>query len=247
VTVDISSKEKLLQVRDLKRDVLKVKSRGFHYSVTRNKEEIKQFIKDYCIPYVTKRHPIDNQFWLPSLLRDVAVDPLPDTWLLLKVGLNQDWVSGELLLFSENTWTLAHLGVKNADEKYVKLGGLHAVYWFSIEYIRDLGYKEVSFGLTRPFLDGVLLYKKKYKPRLDRVDRWGVNLFPLTQDPTSERILVQEPFVCLHKGALKTTVIVSDSLDRNLERERLSRLYAFNGASELEMVPLSKVFETRAK
>jgi len=246
LTVDISSKEELLQVASLKNDVQKIKGRGFHYSVTRSKEEIKEFIKDYCIPYVTKRHPID-QFWLPSLLRAVAVDPLPDTWLLLKVGLDQDWVSGALLT-SGNTWTMAHLGVKNADEKYVKLGALHAVYWFSIEYIRGLGYKEVSFGVNRPFLrDGVLQYKKKYKPRLDRFSRWGVNVVPLTRDPTSERILVQEPFVCLHKGALKTTVIVSDSLDENLERERLSHMYALNGISELEIVPLSKVFETRAK
>jgi len=78
LTVDISSKEKLLQVGSLKNDVQQSKGRGFHYSVTRNKEEIKQFIKDYCVPYVTKRHPID-QVWLEPVLRAVAVDPLPDT------------------------------------------------------------------------------------------------------------------------------------------------------------------------
>jgi len=146
---------------------------------------------------------------------------------------------------------MAHLGVKNAYEKYVKLGALRAAYWFSIEYLRDLGYKEVGFGVTRPFLrDGVLQYKKKYKPRLylsPSLFRWGVNVVPLTRDPTSERILVQEPFVCLHKGAPKITVIVSDSLDRNLEGENLSHLYAFNGVSELEIVKLSEVFETRAE
>lgn len=252
LTVDISSKEKLLQVQSLKSDVRKVKGRGFRYSVTRNKEEIKQFINDYCIPYATRRHPIDNQFWLPSLLRYVAVDPLPRDWLLLKVyvhhSYSNDWVSG-CLLFGGNPWTMAHLGVKNADENYVKLGALHAAYWFSIEYIRGLGYKEVSLGVSRPFLrDGVLQYKKKYKPRLDlspSLWRMGVILFPLKRDPTSERILVQEPFVCLHKGAPKMTVIVSDSPDTNLES--LSRLYAFNGLSELEIVPLSKMFETRAK
>jgi hypothetical protein len=245
--VDISSKEKLLQVRSLKNDVLQVKSRGFHYSVTGDKGEIKQFIKDDCIPYVTKKHPIDN-FWLPALLRAEAVDSLSRDWLLVKVytshfGSN-DWVSSMLLWRN----VLGHVGVKNADEKHVKLGALRAAYWFSVEYLRGLGYKEADFGVTRPFLrDGVLQYKKKYKPRLDRYFYWGVNLFPLTRDPTSERILVQEPFIRLDKGALKITVIVSDSLDRNLERENLSRLYAFNGVSELEMIPLSKVFETRAK
>ncbi|MGO8754163.1 MAG: GNAT family N-acetyltransferase [Gallionellaceae bacterium] len=198
VTADVSDMTRLLSRDSLRSDVRRIKNRGFQFSISRKKQDLETFIRDYHDPYVRKVHGFDAiEMDFQRLLASCSSDELPEPWVLLKVELEGEWVAG-MLLVSEPGWAaLMELGVRDADPALVKGGALQAVYWLSIEYLRSQGHKRVSFMHARPFLrNGVLQFKLKYSPSLEvaRPDDGFLLLFDQENDEARE-VLLREPFL----------------------------------------------------
>jgi len=201
-TADVSDIQKLLRSESLRSDVRRTKNHGFTFSISRNKQELKTFVRDFHDPYVRKIHGFDAiEMDFQRLIASCSGDEIPEPWQLLKVNLDGEWVAGMLLL-SETGWAaLMELGVKNADLALVKRGALQAAYWLSIEYLRGQGHTRVSFMHARPFLrSGVLQYKLKYGPTLEiaRPDDGYLLLFEQGNVAARETLL-RESFL-VYKG-----------------------------------------------
>jgi hypothetical protein len=201
-TADVSDITRLLRRDSLRSDVRRTRNHGFQFSVSRKKQELETFIREYHDPYVRKVHRFDAiEMDFQRLLKSCLNDEIPDPWELLKVNLEGEWVAGMLLVSRPDWAALMELGVKDANPAFVKRGALQAVYWLSIEYLRSQGHKRVSFMHARPFLrSGVLQFKLKYCPILEiaRPDDGYLLLFD-QENEVAREILLRESFL-VYKG-----------------------------------------------
>lgn len=213
-TVDVTDRTRLLRSRDLRDDVRRISNRGFQFSISRKKQDLDTFIREYHDPYVTKVHGFDAiGMDFQRLLASCSNDEIPEPWVLLKVELEGEWVAGDLLVSEAGRAALMETGVKYADPALVKRGALQAAYWLSLEYLRSQGHKRVSLMFARPFLrNGVLQYKLKFSPSLAAarpVDGFLL-LFDQENDAARE-VLLQEPFLVFKGDGLRAVWFSLDS------------------------------------
>lgn len=205
VITDVSDITALLRSDSLRSDVRRVRNRGFQFSISRERQDLDTFIREYHDPYVNKVHRFDAiGMDFKRLLATCSNDEIPEPWVLLKVNIEGEWVAGMLLVSAPHRAALMELGVKDANPAFVKGGALQAVYWLSIEYLRSLGHKRVSLMHARPFLrNGVLQYKLKYSPSLTvaRPDDGFLLLYDKENDAARE-ILLREHFLVFKRDGL---------------------------------------------
>ncbi len=213
-TVDVSDMTRLLRRDSLRSDVRRTRNRGFQFSISRKKQDLETFMREYHHPYVRKAHGFDAiEMDFQRLLASCSNDEIPDPWVLLKVNLEGQWVAGMLLVSRPDWAALMELGVRDADLALVNLGALQAVYWLSIEYLRSQGHKRVSFMHARPFLrNGVLQYKLKYSPSLEvaRPADGFLLLFDQENDAARE-VLLRESFLVFKGDSLRVVWFALDS------------------------------------
>lgn len=213
-TVDITDRKRLLRNHDLRNDVRKIRKRGFEFSISRKRQDLDTFIRNYHDPYVKKVHGFDAiAMNFQRLLASCSNDEIPEPWVLLMVELNGKWVAGGLLVSGPNRAALMELGVKDGNLSLVKDGVLLAEYWLSLEYLHDQGHKRVSLMHTRPFLrNGVLQYKLKFHPSLTvaRPNDGFLLLFNHENDAARE-VLLREPFLVFNGDGLRAVWFSLDS------------------------------------
>jgi hypothetical protein len=239
-TADVSDTARLLGRDSLRSDVRRIRNRGFQFSISRKRQELDTFIREYHDPYVKKAHGFDAiEMDFKRLLATCSNDEIPEPWVLLKVELDGEWVAGMLLVSAPRRAALMELGVKDANPLFVKGGALQAVYWLSIEYLRSLGHKRVSFMHARPFLrNGVLQYKLKYSPSLAvaRPDDGFLLLFNQENDAARE-ILLRESFLAFSGDGLRAVWFSLDSASPDPSRIPIDRL-AIAGITDVQLVVL---------
>ncbi len=214
VVVDVTDRTRLLRSHSLQDDVRRIHKRGFKYSISRKKQDLVTFIREYHDPYVAKVHgfgAISMNF--QPLVASCSTNEIPGPWVLLKVELNGEWIAGCLLVSEVGRAALMELGVRDANTALVKQGALAAAYWLSMEYLRREGHRWVSLMHALPFLrDGVLRYKLKFSPSIKaaRPADGFLLLFDRENDAARE-ILLRESFLAFNGDSLKAVWFSSDS------------------------------------
>ena len=156
--------------------------------------------------------------------------------------LDGNWVAGCIVRTDGQTAYLQESGVINGDITELRRGALRASYWLSVTRMQSLGFRKISFMWSPPFLEnGVLLFKKKYRPVLEAAptSHKGLLLAPLAQSALSRRILVEQPMIQLCGSALVATRFVEKSGDVAAAREQLYKdCRRYGGISRYEVIPL---------
>jgi hypothetical protein len=243
VTSYIAELNDLLQNNEsLNSDIRRIRRERYWFRISTDPKDYGRFLEKYHLPYVTAVH---GSF---ALLSDYSYlcgddEALHRNWELLQIMVDGDWVAGVILRKSPDTMDVMELGVRNADPRVVKQGALAAVYWFSIQRARELGYSTVCFMLAPPFLrNGVLRMKSKYRPMLKpSPSTQGTVFVPLNKNPITHRILIDHPFIQLQGGELKATGFVPHAGGIEEAREGLSwEIRHFRGITEYEILALDQ-------
>jgi hypothetical protein len=145
------------------------------------------------IPYVSSRHG-------EAAFR-IEYDKLKknfDNGELLQVADGTRVVAAVLIdyKFMRTMPRMTRLGVLNGDLTYVKKGAINALYFYTMQYLKEGGHKQVSLGSTRPFLnDGILRYKLNWGARIVCDSRHAFLLALFSQNKCLKSYLLQNPFI----------------------------------------------------
>lgn len=205
-TVDVTDQARLLRSRDVKNDIRRIRNSGFRCSVTRRRDDLETFVRDYREPYVRSVHgfgAVGIDF--DCLLASCVDERMPEPWVLLKLELDGEWVAGDLLVSGPGRAALMEVGVRNGEASLVRRGALQAAYWMSLEYLRGEGHQWVSLMHMPPFLrSGVAQYKLKFGPhlRVANPDDGFLLLFD-DRDEAAVETLLRQPMIALRRGRLR--------------------------------------------
>ena len=225
----------------LKRDIKMVKERGFTLQVANDPELYREFLDNYYQPYLTAAHGSMAALFNYRFLCQVDY-PDRDQWELLQVMLDGKWVAGCIVRKDGQAAYLQESGVINGDMGEVRRGALRASYWLSVTRMRTLGYRRISFMWSPPFLEnGVLLFKKKYRPVLEAApdSQTGLLLAPVGNNALTRRILIEQPVIQLRGSQLIATHFVENAADSAAAREQLHKeCRRYGGISGYEVLLL---------
>jgi hypothetical protein len=225
----------------LKRDIRTVRDTGYTLQVSKEPARYREFLDDFYKPYLLAAHGSKAAvFNYDFLCREDYSDH--DNWELQQVMLAEEWIAGCIVRKDGNTAYMLELGIGAGNIEAVRRGALAASYWLGVQRLRDLGYQKISFMWSPPFLkNGVLLFKKKYRPVLEPapMSDKGLLLISVKRDELSRKILIEQPMIQLHGSRLKATRFVEKTEDMAAARQQLikeSRRYG--GISDYEVIVL---------
>jgi hypothetical protein len=225
----------------LKGDVKQAKDAGFTLQISSDPAHYQEFIDVFYRPYVTATHGFlaalfDYSFLCRSDYKE------REQWELLQLMDGDKWLAGALVRKGERIVYLTEIGVSNADTGRAKRGAIAALYWLFLQRAQTLGYQHVSFMWSPPFLkNGVLLFKKKYRPTLEAapVSDQGLLLIPMDRSELSRKILVEQPMIQLEGSQLKATVFVEKTEDMAAARQQLIKgCRRYDGIADYEVTVL---------
>ena len=240
--IEIGEIERLLKNNSaLKGDIRRTERAGFKLQVSNDPAHFRKFLDSYYLPYMAAAHgSLATVFDYSFLCRADYADRAQ--WELLQITLEGEWVAGAIVRKEELTSHMLEFGIRNADSSYVKRGALAAAYWLFVLRMQALGYREVSFMWSPPFLEnGVLRFKSKYHPKLEAAPskHIGLLLVPAMQNSLSRKILYAQPMFQLQGSQLKATRFVPGSECLTATREQLIReCRRYSGISGYEIVSL---------
>ncbi len=189
--------------------------------INNDEEVLKVFVDTMYLPYISGRHG-DTAF-LSSMEEIVRVSERADLLLIRKGG---EIIAGGLIEREGAMATLRHIGVKDNNPEYMKVGAVGALYYFSILHAKSCGLSEFNMGGTNPFLsDGVAFFKLTLKPAVARISylsEYPVKLMFRKKSPYLLEFLQGNPFLHLSGGGRFEEMLLVDNTtggyEQNLEQ-----------------------------
>ena len=232
--------------KSIKEDMRRIRKNNLTFEVTTEKSQFDRFYHDMYLPYITHRH--GNRSVTTSY------DKLMRYWEsgtceLLLIKKENEYISGDVLIFEENSPRLLLLGIKDGNPYYLKCGAGAVGYYLASIYLAKHGYRSLHWGGSRAFLkDGVLQFKKRRGLRLISKSKAGFLVKPLSPSPGLKGFFLGNPFIYTHRGRLYAAIFVEEdevcSCAESLED--LCKSFYLNGLSKVNIYPL-KVNESNPK
>lgn len=220
--------------KTIKSNYKKIKNNNFSYSISKDPVLFDRFYHTMYQVYAAER------YGKTALV--VPYDKMKDEFNngeLLLINNQDQYVGGLLIGYNQETGIpyLSKLGVLNADFNLVKNGVISALYYFSLAYLKDRGFKSVALGGNRPFLnDGVLRYKvknwnMKIQVHLDRV----FLVKPMGFGRGIKKFLLNNPFITLYENKPCGVVFYeeNDNLRSHYNHDRLIKHHKLKGLSKV--------------
>lgn len=137
---------------------------GLSYRISHDLKDFEFFYHRMYIPHLKKQ--FGGLAYVDSY--DEMKDYLLKGFLLLVQEDGCD-VTGALCLIENNTLIIRRAGVLDGDERYIKSGAQHALYYFNMLYAKQQGIEKVDTMTSLSFLaDGVYRTKRE----------WGAAVYP---------------------------------------------------------------------
>jgi hypothetical protein len=177
-----------------------MKKGNFEYTISKDPTDFDFFYNNMYIPYIMNRHG--------DCGLKVSFERMKNSFEngeLLFIKQKGKAIAGVIIDYKvmNGTPRTTQLGVLRGDFDYVRKGALIAIYYYTIEYLREKGYKKYSVGLARPFINDGMLNHKLY---------WGANivcerskaflLCILSNKKCIKDFLLNNPFICIDKKRL---------------------------------------------
>jgi len=220
-----------------KEDFRRVRKNKLEYIVTRDSQKIYDFYHDMYSQITKVKYK--NEAFEISYNSVVQKMKKKCTGLLL-IKKEDTFISGSIINRCSDIPNLWINGIK--DTKYMKDRALVATYIFPCEYLCKQGYKKLSFGYTRSFLnDGVLNYKKKWQITLKTASQRGYILKPLKATEALEDFFISNPFIYMKDNKLYGAVFINENENYSQENyEKFKKQYYTKGLSELNIFSIKK-------
>lgn len=204
ISVDISS---FVKNKSLQSDLRRIRSNRLSFELKNELPQFDNFYYNMYLPYITKRH--GNQAFVMKY--ESMKEKFRNCDLLL-IKKEKEYIAGILLAYEKDVARLWSIGVKDGNSDYIKYGAIGALFYFSIHHLKGKGYKRVSFGLSRAFLnDGVLQYKKKWNLQMVDTDRLGFLFSPLSKTAAMKGFLLNNPFIYIKKPKINGAVFMESN------------------------------------
>ena len=194
-------------------DLRKVRKYGFHAEHANRDDGFDFFFDDLYAPTVAASH---GDAGLPSDREKRRQQLQSGKAELIFVKRDEDVVAGLLLDYREELPALREIGIRDGDRNLLKLGVITAANLFGFQHLKQKGFRYASLGLSRCFLnDGVLTYKRKWKPLFEKPTR-DCFLFRLRNiDEATRAFFVHNPCITEFDSQLFLTRFVSEPVNGN--------------------------------
>ncbi len=229
--VDISEENALLyKCGSIKSDIRKIRKYDLKFEINNEFTQLDNFYYQMYQPYILRIHD-DRAFIDPF---DLFKEKRNNSDLLL-IKRNEEYLAGTLLTYSKNTANLWRLGIKDGNLEYVKDGVIGALFYYSIQYVKEKGYKKVNFGPSRPFLNnGIIQFKMKRGLPIADKSKDGLLIKPLSDNAAVKGFFLNNPFIYINKASLYGAFFIRDDQRfSNEDFERIYKEYYVTGLSKL--------------
>lgn len=222
--------------KSAKEDLRELRKNKFTYTVTKDTEILNDFYYNMHRPMIRARYTTG--------VFEISYDDMTEQikegcYELLLVKKQDIFVAGVVLNRCEGIPRLWKNGIR--DIKYRKDGALAATYVYASEYLWEKGYKKVSFGQMRSFLnDGLLQYKKKWNVTLQTAGKKGYILKPLVGSDTLNGFFETHPFIYRQKDKLYGAVFINKEECSETEYKVFQKKYYIEGISELNIFSIKE-------
>ncbi|MBI4687089.1 MAG: hypothetical protein HY756_04820 [Nitrospirae bacterium] len=220
-----------LKNESLNSDVRRIKKNGLEYEISTEASQFDDFYHTMYVPYIMKAH---GRAAIVQKYDEMKEEFKKCKLLLIKNG--NEYIAGILLVIKEDEANIWSLGIKNADYQYVKDGAICALFYYSVQYLKERGFNKINFGFSRPFLDdGVLQYKKmKWKQEIVDCSDRGFIMHVLSVTPGVKGFLAHNPFLYRSSDKYYGAVFVQDKESFSKEDiKKIYRKYFMGGMSRL--------------
>ncbi len=226
-SVDIAE---FLKNGSLKSDVRRIRKNGLEYEISKKESQFDNFYYTMYKPHVTKAHgstaTVQNY--------NVMKEEFKNCELLL-IKKDNEYIAGILLVYKENEASMWSLGIKNADSQYVRDGAIGALFYYSVQYLKERGFDKIEFGLSRPFFnDGVLQYKMKWKQEIVGCSDRGFIMHALSITPGVKGFLTHNPFIYRNNNKYHGAIFVqNEELFSKEDLKKICKKSFMSGMSKL--------------
>jgi hypothetical protein len=146
----------------LRGDIRHIHNNRLTWKLSHDQDDFDYFFEMIYVPTITGSH---GRSALTASYENRLRKFQSGTMKLLQVMRDDEFLAGVAIDFDGDKPTLRDSGVLNGSSEIKKTGAISAAYLFAMDYLASQGYANVSFGLSRSFLDdGVLSYKRKFRP-----------------------------------------------------------------------------------
>jgi hypothetical protein len=214
--------------KSLRENLREFRKHNYSYEMTCDPTKFEYFYNQMYLPYVQGRF---GELTVVTGFRDMERVFKKGQLLLIKKG--NDYISGNIVRMDRDTVFVLYLGITEGKIEYLKAGALTALYYFTILWAKEEGYKWIDFGHCRSFLkDGVFKYKKhwgmeiKISKRFE--DIFGMKIYNFRQGV--QNFLENNPFVFIHQEKLKGLILADQSHPLTFEEaQTLLKTYSIPG------------------
>ena len=212
-----------------------IKKYALSYEVTEDSVRLHDFYHDMLVPYTNKRYPNSDMIEKYELLKK----KFRKCDLLLLKWQGQE-IAGGLIGYNGTKVHFLYLGIKDAKPAYIEIGALGAIYYFTLQYLNDKGFKKVDLGLSRAFLrDGVLNYKRKWGSRITSPTKVFFLLKQLQITGGTKGFLENNPFIYMDKRQFYCAVFINENTKINQDMaENIAKKYSYPGISKINIFNL---------
>ena len=224
------------EVGNIKEDLRRIRKNKLEYEVTTDERRIADFHRNMYVPY------IKNAFGPSALYHSLsALEKSRGTIELLVIKKDENPIAGQILVHEDAGVRTREIGVKNGDRQFVKLGAMGAIYYFGLLHLQKKGYRSVSLGGSRAWLnDGVIRFKKKWGMRLEKPWPSGLLLIAPQISEGVAAFLENNPFLSITDNQLHGVIFLRSHHDIDAsEIRKLCRDYLYEGMSMLDIYPLT--------
>jgi hypothetical protein len=216
----------------IKSDIRRIRKHGLHFRVTREAHEFDRFYHAMYLPYISRIFG-DTAFLMS---REEMQAALPQCELFLVTHNEQD-IAGGILVYDDSDcvrgWSL---GVRDGDDRWVRLGALAAFEHLQTGYLRDKGVRRLHRGGSRPFLnDGALRFKKNRGMELTEHTAQSFVILPLLDCAGVRGFLQHNPFIYLDDGVMKGAAFLPQPLSSGQDVSKLFRDLYIPGLDSLTL------------
>ena len=207
LTCDVGTQS--MSKRTLKNNIRKMKRGNFKYTITKDSDDLYFFYYYMHLPYILKRH---GDSAVKISFEEMKTSFENGELLLIREG--QNIVAGVIIDYKmmNGVPRITKLGVLSGDFNYVKRGVLIALYYYTIQYLKEKKHQKFSLGSTRPFLsDGVLHHKLNWGAKIVSETSHAFLVSLLSKKECLKSFLASNPFILNDRNTLSLAIFPDQS------------------------------------
>ncbi|MGB5706868.1 MAG: hypothetical protein WBM41_08545 [Arenicellales bacterium] len=201
--VPLNDEREYAKSASIRDDIRHINDNKFTWKLSDKRDDFDYFFEKIYIPTITTSH---GRSALTASYENRLHKFKSGTMELLQIMHEDKFLAGVAIDFDGDLPTLRDSGVLNGSPQIKKSGAISATYLFAMDYLASKGYSNVSFGLSRSFLDdGVLNYKRKFRPIITTGSNDSVLIRIRSLDEPTRSMLRDSPCITWQGQMLQRT------------------------------------------